>query len=52
MTDVEASLAISDLKIKLDFSKIQSDILFLKGVKQGLSEISVKIVEQGYEEVS
>lgn len=35
----------------MEFSKLHSDVLFLKGLRTGTATVSVRIMEQGYEEV-
>jgi len=35
----------------MEFSKLHSDVLFLKGLKTGMATISVRIMEPGYETV-
>jgi hypothetical protein len=35
----------------MEFSKLHSDVLFLKGLKTGMATLSVRIMEPGYEEV-
>ena len=35
----------------MEFSKLHSDVLFLKGLKTGTAIVSVKIMEPGYENV-
>lgn len=49
VTHEEASL--SSQKKEFAFSKLQSDVLFLKGIKQGVSRVSAKISEPTYEQV-
>ena len=49
VTHEEASL--SSQKKEFAFSKLQSDVLFLKGVKQGVSRVYAKISEPTYEQV-
>lgn len=47
----EASHKQSDLQREMEFSKLHSDVLFLKGLKTGTAKISVRIMEPGYENV-
>jgi len=35
----------------MEFSKLHSDVLFLKGLKTGMATVSVRIMEPGYEDV-
>lgn len=51
VTMKEASHKSSDIKKEMEFSKLHSDTLFLKGLRTGLATISVKINEPGYEHV-
>ena len=39
------------MKKEFEFSKMQSDVLFLKGVNQGTSVVTAKIMEPGYENI-
>ena len=45
----EASRTHSELSQEFELNKLQSEVLFLKGIKQGTSVVSVKINEPGYE---
>lgn len=47
----EAAHKQSDLKREMEFSKMHSDVLFLKGLRTGIATLSVRIMEPGYEEV-
>lgn len=47
----EASHKVSEVKREMEFSKLHSDVLFLKGSKPGTATISVKINEPGYEHI-
>ena len=47
----EASHASSELKKELEFSKMHSDALFLKGLKSGSATLSVRIMEPGLEDI-
>ena len=35
----------------MEFSKLHSDVLFLKGIRTGTAVVSVRIMEPGYENV-
>ena len=35
----------------MEFSKLHSDVLFLKGLRTGTATLSVRIMEPGYENV-
>ncbi len=48
----EAAHVPSELKKQMEFSKMHSDVLFLKGVKSGTAHISVKLMESGYENLA
>jgi hypothetical protein len=48
----EAAHASSTLKEEFEFSKMQSDVLFLKGINQGTSRVSSQLLEPGYEEIA
>jgi len=45
----EAAHTSSDLKKQLELGKMQSDVLFLKGINQGTAVVQVKLMEPGYE---
>ena len=51
VTEEEASHTSSDQKKEYQFSNMQSNVLFLKGVEQGVSVVSTKISEPGYEDI-
>ena len=44
----EAGQKSSAIKKEMEFSKLYSDVLFLKGVRTGQAVVSVKILEEGY----
>lgn len=48
----EAAHKSSDLKKEMEFSKLHSDVLFLKGLRTGTATISVRILEPGYDHVA
>ena len=52
VTMKEAAHKSSDLKREMEFSKLHSDSLFLKGLKTGTATISVRLTEQGYDHVA
>ncbi len=45
----EAGHKTSELAKGMEFSKMHSEVLFLKGIKSGTAKISVKLMEPGYE---
>lgn len=47
----EAAHKSTDIKREMEFSKLHSDALFLKGLRTGQAIISVRISEPGYEHV-
>jgi hypothetical protein len=47
----EAAHKSSDIKKEMEFSKLHSDALFLKGLRTGVATISVRINEPGYEHI-
>jgi hypothetical protein len=47
----EASHKQSEVKREMEFSKMHSDVLFLKGIRTGTATLSVRIMEPGYESV-
>ena len=47
----EAAHTSSDLKKEFELDKMQSEVLFLKGIKQGNAVVSAKIMEEGYETI-
>ena len=47
----EASHKSSDIKREMEFSKLHSEDLFLKGLRTGAATLSAKLMEPGYEEV-
>jgi len=51
VTMKEASHKQSDLKREMEFSKMHSDVLFLKGLRTGTATLSVRLMEPGYENV-
>lgn len=51
VTMKESSHKSSEVKREMEFSKLHSDSLFLKGLRTGTATISVKINEPGYEHV-
>jgi hypothetical protein len=48
----EASHKSSDLQREMEFSKLHSDVLFLKGLRTGTAKVSVRLLEPGYETVN
>lgn len=50
-TNQEAGKKLSEVKREMEFSKLSSDTLFLKGLKTGTAVISAKILEPGYETI-
>lgn len=47
----EAAHKSSELKREMEFSKMHSDELFLKGLRTGTATLSVRLMEPGYENV-
>lgn len=51
VTMKEAAHKQSELQKEMEFSKMHSDVLFLKGLRTGTATLSVKIMEPGYDSV-
>lgn len=47
----DASKKQSQRQKEMEFSKLHSDVLFLKGLRTGSATVSVKILEPGYENI-
>ncbi len=45
----EAARTSSELSKDFEFNKLQSEVLFLKGINQGTAKVSAKITEVGYD---
>jgi hypothetical protein len=48
----EAARTHSELSKDFEFNKMQSEVLFLKGINQGTARVTAKITEPGYESVA
>jgi hypothetical protein len=47
----EAQRKSQEINKEMEFSKMQSDIQILKGLRSGTATISVRLIEPGYESV-
>ena len=48
----EAARTHSELSQEFELNKLQSEVLFLKGIKQGSAVVTVKLNEPSYEDVA
>ncbi len=47
----EAAQKSSDIMREMEFSKLHSEALFLKGLRTGTATLSAKLMEPGYDNV-
>ena len=52
VVSLQVAAHASASRFQKEFDHMQTDVLFLKGLKQGQSIVSARLLEPGYEEVS